>query len=454
MNVTHSQSIKKFSLDHRNTRRRDAFVLFILLVLGFFSSQRFLLPDVSAISCFLIFCLMILLGFDKKDVSTLLLLSLFAMVDLGGEAYSETPALIRYILYSAGLLFLFAIPKFRSSRASYVLLIFSLVTAVNTISHPYNVDLYTFFRDLLCLCLIFIVSLAWRLQPKYSFNYPYMVAFSLGMIASEFVNIQFFYHLSSEEYLNYSSFKFIVFLPLFYWLSTRNYKLAGLISPAIFIVVIAFGSRMLLLTSLIVIFIFLIRNTSRSFFGALSFLIAALLALSLIQAYLDIDFEAFRVLSVFGSFFELDDFLSTIEFLDPVRFTENTVFFNQNLYSLFFGNGLGAGILDTTGIFSFVPDNGAAFTSKELSESHFFRLHDSWTWFGYRFGLLAYIFFVFWGVKGCLNKDPEISFIASLMLLAFFNATFSIGGLIVCAAFALFYKCKLQRSIVTHRSPQ
>lgn len=424
----------------------------LLFVCGIISSQRFTLPEASGLVCIILIILSVVARLDSRSIATFLLISLLAMVDLGGGVYFETPATIKYIIYLCAPLYIFIISNFRSGRNIVFLLPFVFLMITNTLAHPNNVDPYTFIRDIFTLLFIVLVSTASSSKIGQDFNYSYLIAFSTGLIISELINVLFFYSVFSGEYLNYSSFKFVVLLPMIYYLSFKNYKHAALSFPLVLIVVSAFGSRMLLLTSIIVIALLVIRGASENLMRTLGLIFAAASILIALAFYSNIDLESYRVLTALKGIVDFTDFGSLAMFLDPVRYAENSVFFDQHIYQLLFGNGLGTGILDSSGVFAFIPDDGAAFSSKELSESHFFRLHDSWTWFGYRFGLLVYILFLAWGVKGCLNKDSTLAFSASLMLLALFNSTFSIGGLVVCTYFALQYKLKLRSYDVERHS--
>ena len=320
------------------------------------------------------------------------------------------------------------------------LILFIAFLFLNTIIHPYKLDEYTFLRDLITLILICTVALSYTFRNVSLIKIDYILAYSLGVIISENFNIITDYSVSSGEYLNYTSFKFIVIFPILYFLSFKKYYWALIFFPLSFFVVSVYASRMLLLTGILVSIILLMSGLRYYFFRSLmlTIFLGSIILVTLNRS--GINFEAYRIFSIFLVFGDFQDFSTAARFLDPVRYAENSIFFGQNLFLLFFGNGLGTGILDVSGFLAFVANDGAAFSPQELSESHYFRLHDSWTWIGYRFGFVAYLMFVFWGVKGCLNKDPKTALFASAMLLALFNASFSIGGLIACAVLALHYK--------------
>lgn len=415
-------------------------LLIFVFIMGFVSAQRFLLPELSALTCIILLVLPLITGIHDKQYLTIFFLSIVSIADLGGLVYSETPSAVKYLIYASILGFMALNLQFGYNKKHRYLILFSLFVVLNTFLHPNSLDSYTLGRDILTLFLLLFISFSFKLKSIYLIEANYILYFSIGILVSELFNIFSSYTVLSGDYLNYSSFKFLALFPVIYFLSYRKYYTSAIIAPISFLVIGVYASRMLLITGILVCLILAFNGFRKSFWRTLLlFLISIVISLIFLK-FLDVDLQAYRVLSIFFTMNSFNDLTSAALFLDPVRFAENTVFFEQNLFNLLLGNGLGTGIIDETGIFSFVPNDGAAFSPKELNESHFFRLHDSWTWFGFRFGLLAYLLFVFWAVKGCFSKNPETALFAAFMLLALFNATFSIGGLIACAVLALHYK--------------
>ncbi len=417
-------------------------LFYFCFLMGFISAQRFFLAEISALVCILLLCSPVILGFHRKEYFTILFLSVVSMVDLGGVVYSETPSSVKYLIYLISIGFIYYACGYKYVAWHRYLIIYVLIVILNTFLHPNTLDGYTISRDLLTLYLILLVSFSSNIKNIKSINFNLILSFSLGIMISELINIVFNYTVISGEYLNYSSFKFLALFPIIYMLSLKRYYIASLLAPFTFAVIGVYGSRMLLLSGIVVCLLLLFGGLRQYFWRTFALTtISAALAIFMLNA-VNINFESYRVISIFLAITQYQDFAAAALFLDPVRYAENSVFFGQNPYLLLFGNGVGTGMLDTTGVFAFVPDDGAAFSPRELSESHFFRLHDSWTWIGYRFGFLPYLAFVFWGVKGCLSKDPLGALFAAFMLLALLNATFSIGGLIACAIIGLHYKLK------------
>ena len=419
-------------------------LFFFCLIIGFVSAQRFFLADISALICLAILIVPLAFAFHEKEYFTILLLSVASIIDLGGSVYTETPSPVKYLLYLSLILFLAYTSLYRVKNYHKYFVVYIILVMLNTFLHPDRLDEYTFARDFLTIVLGVIVLFSFQMKQYKHLNVKYILAFSVGIVSSEIINIFVSYTVISGDYLNYSSFKFLAFFPVIYFICYKRYFLAALCAPLSFAVVGVYASRMLLLTGILISLILLLSGL-RYYFWRTLFLTILLIGIILVSmSALDINFEAYRIFSIFYAVGDFQDFATAALFLDPVRYAENSVFFGQNIFLLMLGNGLGTGMLDVTGVFAFIPDDGAAFSPRELSESHYFRLHDSWTWIGFRFGFLAYLLFVFWGVKGCLNKDAETALFASLMLLALFNATFSIGGLIACAVLALNYKLAMR----------
>lgn len=407
---------------------------------GLLVAQRFTLPTLSAYACLIPLLLLAVPSVRARYAFTVSLVALLASVDLGGEVYAETPGVLRYLLYAVLAAFVLG-GKWRFGHRRIVVVILYLgLLVINTIIHPHALDGYSFSRDLITLSLGCAVYLQSRSEVVQPLDYGLLVWFCTGVIASELLNIVFFYQLSSGEYLNYSSAKFLVITPCMYFLLNRKYIYAVAIGALTLLALTNYASRMLMLTFFGVLMITLLRDLFEFIKLSTALFMAALVAVVyMVLENSVIDLDAFRALTAITTLLSAWD-IDVLRLMDPVRFVENSIFFGQDAYSLLFGNGLGSGIFDSHGEFVFVPDDGAAFSSKELSESHFFRLHDSWTWFGYRLGLLPYLLFVVWAVKGSLSRQPRIAMAATMMLLAMLNSTFSVGGLFICAAFALQYR--------------
>ena len=428
------------------------YVYVAIFFAGLLATQRFTLPTLSAYACLIPLLFLAVPNVRTRHVFTLTLIALLASVDLGGESYAETPGMLRYLFYTCLAAVLLKGEWRYGHYSGLVLILYLALLLINTIAHPYSLDLYTLTRDLIAVllgCAVYCRSWPQKVKPL---DYGLLGLFCAGIFTSELFNIVFMYEISSGEYMNLSSFKFFIVAPFLYFLINRKYGYAVVVGALTLLVLANYASRMLMLTFLLTALLIFLRDFTKIIKLSTALVMAALFS----TAYIFLDttminleaFRAFNIVTVLSGDVGIDFF----RFMDPVRFIENSIFFGQGTYSLLFGNGLGSGIFDANGDFAFVPDDGAAFSSKELSESHFFRLHDSWTWFGYRFGLLPYLVFVIIALKGTLSSQPRTSLAATLMLLAMVNSTFSIGGLFVCAAFALQYKREFALESATARA--
>ena len=125
------------------------------------------------------------------------------------------------------------------------------------------------------------------------------------------------------------------------------------------------------------------------------------------------------------------------EALDLVRFRENQLFFSRPLYEVIFGSGLGSGLADTQGLLGFVGYFDTAFTVEELNNSVYFNLHDFWTDFGLRFGLITVVFITYLvSIKQILFGQKICGILFGILL---FNAFFSTAGMIFTALIIKFY---------------
>ena len=412
----------------------------VLFFTGVLVAQRFTLQTLSAYACLIPLILLTVPSLRLSLAYTLSLIALLASVDLGGNAFTETSGVLRYLLY-AGLAALILSNKLRfSSYLDLVWIIYLVLLVINTIIHPHALDAYTLFRDLITILLCYAIYFRSKPDTVQPIDYGLFGWFSAGVIFSELLNVVFFYKLSSGDYLNYSSFKFLVAMPFFYLLLNQKYIYAFLVGALTLFVLGAYASRMLMLTFLGIALVILLRDLLLliKLTTALIMTVVVTIVYFVIEG-LSINLDAFRVFTVFTDLVVARE-IDALSRIDPIRFIENSIFFSQNAYAMLIGNGLGSGIFDSDGQFAFVPDDGRAFSSTELNEGHFFRLHDSWTWFGYRIGLLPYILFVGWALKGVICSQPRAALAAALMLLAMLNSSFSIGGLFVSAAFALQYR--------------
>lgn len=429
--------LEKAIVSSKPRLKSDAPLALFLFVCGILASQRFSLPIISALTPLFILGGFIVFNINTARLATFAVCALLAIADLGGEAYFDTPSSLKYVIYFVSLACLALYFKFTPNKYTIITIFLSFLWTVLFIYNDTRVDLYTFFRDVSTIVLLILTVSATRIRSDKQFiDINLLLAFSIGVLISENVNFLLFYDISGGEYLSYNSSKFICLMPVLYFFIKARYTLALAFLPLTVIAVTALGARMVLL-SFIVLTSFLIVGSERYRLRSVLVSIGALsLMLALSQLY-DSELQKYRVLSIFTVFENGYSFEEILIRLDRVRFFENYMFFNQDFVRLFLGNGFGAGYDDVGGFFNFVLNDGGAFSPQELSERLYFRFHDSWIWFGYRLGLLPFLFCLFWIVKNIVKEQGAARLFSSLTFLALINASFSISGMIVMFLFAL-----------------
>lgn len=408
-------------------------LLCITFLIGMISTQRFSMPEISANICLLSIPLLLSTKF-RNSYFSILIISLLTSVDLGAEIYEETISYFRYFIYI--LVVIYAIEKKLIKSHTIIFVVWVFVLIIFTLINKTPIDIYTLFRDVLTLLLIFI-ALSFKKEKKYlEETTQILVSLSLGMMIGELINMIFFYNIFSENYLSYSSLKYFVVISPIYFLIYKKYYFALILFLLCNFILLGFSSRMLLLTFNLIFIVVLIKNyflSKYKYMFSLSIIFCTLLLKFII--YDKMDFDISRSFYIFTLLNENNNITDVIASLDPVRYAENSIFFNQNLFQLLFGNGIGIGIYDQHGLISSVVKDETAFSYEELSSGIFYRLHDSWIWFGLRFGLITYFLLFIYIIKIILNhKNCSASFYGAFLFMTLLNASFSISGLLLCFA--------------------
>lgn len=400
-------------------------------VVGFLSAQRFAIPYLSAYVCLIPIILAITYWKRPNLRNMMVVLSLLSSVDLGDEVYFETTGLVRYFIYLMAIAVLLSGPGLSTRRLQRFVPLVLLLTVTTTLNFG-DIDAYTFGRDVLTLVLVVI---ALCIRPVDSFtlvNSRMLNWFVLGILLSEVINLLFFYDKTSGHYLNYQSVKSIVVFSSIFYLGTGRWVLGwGLVAVTI-LVLIAYATRALFLSYLLILAFVLLRKMTLH--GAVAAAMVALVAVFVGPGLLPSGVvDSSRIFSIFFSNADSLPALELLRALDPVRYVEHELFFDRNWLRILLGDGLGSGFIDTSGAFSFVPFNSGAFSDRELIESRFYRLHDPWIYFGLRFGLIA-IIGVYLAIFFRIIQGQEHSFIIACLAFAILNcASFSISGLLLTA---------------------
>lgn len=415
-------------------------LLLLLFFVGFLSSQRLLAPYASAYVCLIPFGLALVYWRIKPFRDLMLVVSLLAKVDSSDIAYMDTLNYVRFIIYF--LVLVVFLGEFRIKLNVLVALVcyvgFIIVLTINNIV---DVDAYTLVRDLITLALIIVVVVSQRKSVNgYIVKAVHVNYFSLGLLFGEILNLLFFFDRSLGHYLSYDSLKCIVcFSSLYYYVTGRRMIGFFLIIPTL-VVLIEYATRMLVFGYLFVLLTIYFSFPGRKINVVLTGIV--FLVASSFYANTENMVESSRVFGIFFIDGGSGDIFEIFRLLDPVRFVEHEMFFEQDWFHLIFGNGLGAGFIDTTGRFGFVPFDSGAFSDRELNEGRFYRLHDAWIYFGLRFGLgfVVFSYVILFREILCGNADRVLT--GGLAFLMLTTATFSIAGLVMTAI--LIFQLKFQ----------
>jgi hypothetical protein len=433
---------------HKLSLFSDSIFSMISLVIGFLSASRFLLSSIYEYSCLLplFFCLIFFLFPILRN--RFITLALVSRVDTSEIAYNETPGVIRYLIYLIFLISLFlsiadesikgkTYATHASRKYSYImascLYIFYII--IETFINLENIDIYTAFRDLLTLGL----GMTWLLLKlkRIAIKIIYLkdlLYFSIGLLASEIINVSFYFDVANYHYLSYDSLKSISTLPALYYLSFNMYLFFIFSLAFLAPIIIAYSSKYLAVTFIFTLIIMQLKKIQSHY---MSFLFCLLFSIMIYQLYYLLPENYIlksRILNGFLTDKTYSDFFDYLNILDPIRYGEYFLFFSQPVYKILFGSGIGAGLSDLNNYFYFVNPEMNAFSVDELHKQIYYRLHDPFLYIGLRFGIFPVTFIVYYLVKGTLRSLAEKKSIFALAFVVFLNASFSIAGLLMTAA--------------------
>jgi hypothetical protein len=432
-----------------NPFKRNRFVLLILYLSSFFAAQRFLLYPFDAYFCFIPFLLSLIYFNDPTLRNTLLILSLFLSVDNAVEDLAITFGALRYSIYILSIYSLYK-TKYFDSKSIFVFGFIIVFYLLNTLIHIVNIDWATFTRDIILLGLVFPVFCSDSKKSKFSIDFYLLCSLILFFLFSELANlfIRPFMGYDSSDYLSYNSSKSLIIIPSIFYLINKNYRL-GLTAVIITIVIlIAYSTRMIIITYVITLFLIFLSNVRlKNILYIFLFVISTFFILNESR----FEPEQFKASSVFIQLFKQGDLVDKVVIIDPVRFYETKLFFSRNIFSILFGDGFGSGLIDSNNELNFVKLTDTAFSLRELSTGHYYNLHDTWTDLGLRFGLLVIILIYIQLFRLVLfGKSKIIQSIAAILFIIFSCATFSTQGLIILSF--LFYSIKSECEIYLFES--
>jgi len=411
---------------------------FFVFICGLFASQRFSLDGLNIYICILPYVLSLYYFLSNKlEIAlSLLVISLFLVCDQGGRIYSETPTIIRYMIYVSSLLMLgyLSRPKIVFRKLLFFIILSVMLLMTTLFSQMLVFDPATFRRDILALIILFLVLVN---RSKVELSLPLLFTSSFGFLIGELANT-FFFFTYYNDYMNYNSLKSFIVFPFLYVALIKKTPLfaISLFFPTVLICV-NYGSRMLigslLLLLLLAFIIEKIKNPRSTFLFI--FFVSMLFLINIFELpTFEPDFSKYKVILFFTNlinFIGSLDFFATLKALDMVRFAENQLFFSRPIFEVIFGSGLGAGMVDTQGLLGFVGYFESAFSAEELNNSVYFNFHDLWIDFGLRFGLLSVIFMTYFvSIKQMFLGRTFCGILFSVLL---FNAFFATAGMIFTA---------------------
>lgn len=406
----------------------------MLILLGFLSVQRNFLPSIYPFVCVPLFVFGLLLMNRNRCMSiSLIISSLLLSVDLGGDVYATTPNFIRYPIYIISIIMLFKgkLPKF---SFWFVFSLF-LVTLLTTFFLQNQIDFITLARDIFIIIIAFGFLSKTNVTPNlFSYNILFLVF--LGYVAGEFFNSILIGWNDNFDYQSYDSTKSIIVFPFFYLYLRKKYLPAIILFIITSIVLIFFGTRMLIISFYLLI---LLLSIGIIFKSVSSFLISSFIIFSFVYTfnYLNFDLNSSRVSSFFITILSDGDFIELIKSIDRVRFIEHELFFSRNFFEILFGSGLGSGLEDVDGKLQFIKQFNwrGAFTKFELSTNYYYNLHDTWIDIGLRLGLLPVILLYLFLFKNLLSANKPRVLLSCVCFVLLNCASFSTSGLIIIAFF-------------------
>ena len=344
-----------------------------VFICGLIASQRFSLDGLNVFICILPYAFFFQYFLSKKfDIAlSLIVISLFLVCDNGGGAYTETPAIIRYMIFISGLLMLgyLSRPKI-GQRKLLFLIILAVVLLMTTLSSQMLIfDRATFQRDILAFIILSLVLIS---RSEAQLSLPLLFATSFGFLIGELVNINLFFNYSND-YMNYNTLKGFIVFPFLYVAFIKKKPLFAIILFFLTIpILINYGSRLLIGTFALLLLLAFVVDKFKHLRAILLLTILVSIMIVVINNYdlpfFESDASKYKAVMLFLNLINVIgsiDILSALKSLDIVRFTENQLFFSRPMFEVIFGSGLGSGIVDTQGLLGFVEYNDTAYSVEE-----------------------------------------------------------------------------------------
>lgn len=410
-------------------RKKEPLTLVFWGILGFLAAQRFSLSPLAGVICLLPLAAAVM-NFQSniKRRNALLLLALFWSTDNAVLGYGATIAPIRYLIYATVLLTFVsgAMVRTRTLTAMLIVVVFYLMMTMFVSDH---VSILQLGRD---LQILFLLALLFCFKKRQAFviDIPFLMITMTMYLLSECMNFFVFGSVWHGEYMSFDSTKYLVVLPSLVALLARRASLALPLFGLTILVLVGYSSRSLFIVYLLCVPIIFLFFTLRGGLGKRLAAIAILVVSMMLLAATDYTstLEQFKALNV--ALIIQSQGAAALEVLDPVRYSTSALYFQLPVLELLFGRGLGSGLVDKTGLFSFVSPDQAAFSLKELSTGYFYNFHDFWVDIGLRFGLLPLSAFILWFSVRRPAQSREGNALWLLVFIGINAAFFSFAGLI------------------------
>lgn len=408
------------------------------LLASFLAAQRYTMPELSVYMCLV--PLLSALYYHNRSHSirlTFTIWALFLSLDANLPGYPITAAPLRYLIYIYAF-FLMASRASYSSRSLIVAAgVFFFYMAL-TLANDGHIDGEQFERDLVILSLSALVLLS-RDKEDYFIDLNFIYIAIILYLISELINIFILNELWYGGYLSYNTTKFFVVFATFYALTHRSPLEVVTVIVLTVIVLIAYVTRAIILMYIASLLFYGFFISRRKLMAAVIvvFLAVTLIFLPVIMPQNVLGY--FKSTNMINIILSSDNIFSLYKALDRVRYDEHILFFNQDLFSIIFGNGFGAAILDYNSIFYYIEDNNSAFSDEELSSRYFVGFHDMWIDVGVRFGLLPLIVFLYVIFRD-IPKNSYQTVLYLVSVVGFISAFYSNAGLLVAFIFAQNYR--------------
>jgi hypothetical protein len=380
-----------------------------------------------------------------------LIIALFTCADIGGGGadvglmFKETPGLIRYSIYLTILSIIFIRYRMNINKiwVPVLLLIMpTIITVYNTFDMNFTINSTILRGDIFVIIMTFLV-LTNKNEKIFNFDNKLLCSFIIFYGFFEIINY-LLYHDFTMGYLNYQSIKSLIVFPLIYSLIFLKSDLIKLILfLCTLIVLVGYTSRMIIVSLIFTLTIYYtgkINLKSLTQILTIGLMIFVSIGIGMSSAQYQGIGESIKVLDMIRILIDGDNILLSLQLIDPWRFGELQLLFDRNLFSIFFGEGFGSGIFDNKGYLIFSVFGETAYSDKELTSGIFYNMHDLWTDYGLRFGLLFIIIFLYDIIKNIIfSKNRLKTFYAMLILILALCTFFSSAGIILITLFYLNY---------------